>query len=212
MSATTLIDLFRAIAAGEDDRVAGILVAQPALATATLAVGATRQQPTDYFLTAIDHHAYAGDTALHIAAAAHSARIATALLERGADIRARNRRGAAPLHYAADGNPAGARWNPAAQAETVRVLLAAGADPNIVDKSGVTPLHRAIRTRCAAVVHALLDNGTSARLPNGRGSNPMDLAVRHTGRGGSGSAAAREQQQLIIALLAAHAAGPTNSL
>jgi hypothetical protein len=29
----------------------------------------------------------------------------------GASVRARNRRGAEPLHYAADGNPGSAGWN-----------------------------------------------------------------------------------------------------
>jgi hypothetical protein len=39
----------------------------------------------------------AGDSA-HIAAAAYQTRIADELLARGADVRARNRRGAEPLH------------------------------------------------------------------------------------------------------------------
>ena len=40
------------------------------------------------------------------------------------------RRGAEPLHYAADAN----HWDPAAQAETIAYLLSAGADPHAVDR------------------------------------------------------------------------------
>lgn len=49
--------------------------------------------------------------------------LAEALLANGANPSARNRRGAEPLHYAADGVPTSAAWNPAAQAALVRLLL-----------------------------------------------------------------------------------------
>jgi hypothetical protein len=39
------------------------------------------------------------------------------------------------------------------------------------------------------------------RATNKNGSTPFDLAVRTTGRGGSGSTRAREQQADIIAML-----------
>jgi ankyrin repeat protein len=97
----------------------------------------------------------------------------------------------APLHYAADGNPASLKWNPIAQAEAIACLIASGADPNPVDKNGVTALHGAVRTRCAPAVSALLQGGTDALRKNGAGSTPMMLATRHTGRGGSGSPTAK---------------------
>jgi ankyrin repeat protein len=108
-----------------------------------------------------------------------------------------SRRGAEPLHYAADTN----RWDPAAQAETIEYLISVGADPNALDRSGVSPLHRAVRTRSAAAVRALLDGGADSRRPNHAGSTPLHLAVQTTGRGGSGSAQAREQQADIVRLL-----------
>jgi hypothetical protein len=77
----------------------------------------------------------------------------------------------------------------------------AGADPNASDKSGVTPLHRAVRTRCASAVRALLDGGADARQTNSRGSTPLQLATRTTGRGGSGSAESKAQQEEIVYLL-----------
>jgi hypothetical protein len=142
-----------------------------------------------------------GDTALHIAAAAYQERIAIELIARGADVRAKNRRGAEPLHYAADGAPASPGWNPLAQAATVTSLIRAGADPNAVDKSGMAPLHRAVRTRCAAAVKALLEGGADLRARNKNGSTPMPLASLNTGRGGAGSSEAKAQREVILRLL-----------
>jgi hypothetical protein len=140
---------------------------------------------------------YAGDTALHMAAAAFRRGVAQLLVAHGADCRAKNRRGAEPLHYAADAN----RWDPAAQGETIEYLVSIGADPNALDNSGVAPLHRAVRTRSLPAVRALLDGGANSRQPNKTGSTPLHLAVHTTGRGGSGSPHAREQQAGIIRLL-----------
>src|SRR5205085_9078895 len=159
-------------------------------ATTPSGVGAARHGAAGFFFTDIRHYLYEGDTALHMAAAAFRRPVAELLLAQGADCRARNRRGAEPLHYAADAN----HWDPAAQADTIRYLISAGADPNAVDRSGVTPLHRAVRTRSVAAVQALLEGGADPRRPNKAGSTPLHLAVQTTGRGGSGSLHAREQQ------------------
>jgi Ankyrin repeats (many copies) len=83
-------------------------------------------------------------------------------------------------------------------------LIKAGADPNAIDESGVAPLHRAVRTRCAAAVEALLDGGANAFGKNKSGSMPMLLASRNTGRGGSGSPEAKALQEEIFRLLRAH--------
>ena len=148
---------------------------------------------------------YGGDTALHIAAAAYEELVARELVKAGALVTAANRRGAQPLHYAVDGGPGSARWNPLVQQATVRCLVELGAEPNTADKNGTTPLHRAVRNRCAAAVEALLDLGADPQATNGRGSTPGQLASLTTGRGGSGSAQAKAQQQEILRLL--HAAG-----
>lgn len=193
--------LMEAIASADGPAVSGLLSAAPALARAALKEGATRAAAADNFLTGIGHYVYAGDTALHVAAAAHRPQIARQLIGLGADVSASNRRGATPLHYAADGNPGSPRWNPDAQSATVACLIGAGANPNAVDQSGVTPLHRAVRTRCAAAVGALLDGGADALRRNGNGSTPMVLATRQTGRGGSGRPEAKAQQAQIVRLL-----------
>ena len=198
--------LVRHIIDGNREQVGRMLAAHPELAVARARAGASRQGGGEFFFERIGHYLYAGDTALHMAAAAFQRPMAELLFERGADARARNRRGAEPLHYAAD---TGHR-NASAQSETIRYLVAAGADPRAVDRDGTAPLHRAVRTRSAAAVRALLDAGAQSRQPNGRGSTPLHLAVRNTGRGGSGSEHAHAQQAEIIALLLEHGARPTD--
>jgi hypothetical protein len=184
------------------------LAASPTLATARAEEGASRQSAKEYFLAEIHHYVYAGDTALHIAAAAYQPEIIRLLIAMGADVGATNRRGAQPLHYGADGIPGSPFWNPAAQGETVTCLIEAGADPNATDKGGVTPLHRAVRTRCAAAVRALIDGGADARRRNKGGSTPIELATLTTGRGGTGSPEAKGQQAEIVRLLQWREASP----
>lgn len=193
--------LVQAIVVGDVTTATRMLATSPELARERAGEGATRQTAKAHYLDEIEHYLYAGDTALHIAAAAYQKDIAMDLIARGADVRARNRRGAEPLHYAVDGVPASRTWNPHAQGATVACLIEAGADPNAVNKSGVTPLHRAVRTRCAAAVGALLDGGADVQRANKRGSTPMLLATQNTGRGGSGSPEAKAQQEGILRLL-----------
>src|SRR4051812_1495528 len=192
-----LSNLLDAVIRGETRVVSRMLAANPELATTRVAEGATRQHASEFFFDQIAHYLFAGDTALHMAAAAFQRPAAELLVRSGADCRARNRRGAEPLHYACDAN----RWKPAAQKETIEFLLAAGADPNALDKSGVPPLHRAVRTRASGAVRALLSGGARVRSRNRSGSTPLHLAVQDTGRGGAGSARARSEQAKIIAIL-----------
>ncbi len=196
--------LIAAIVANDEPTVSTLLRATPQLARARAGVAATRDRAREYYYSDIEHYLYGGDTALHMAAAAHRTPIVRQLLGVGADVAARNRRGAQPLHYAADGKPGSPAWNPAAQGETVTALIAARADPNATDKSGVAPLHRAVRTRCAAAVAALLAGGADPQRPNKSGSTPLQLARRSTGRGGSGSSEAKAEQAEIVRLLQLH--------
>jgi ankyrin repeat protein len=196
-----LMRLFRAITAGDTTSASRLLEAWPALTTAPLEQGATRQVAKEFYFDDINHYVYAGDTALHVAAAGYRPELARQLVSAGADIDASNRMGARPLHYAADGSPNSATWDPQAQAATISYLIAAGADPNVTDSRGVSPLHRATRARSAAAVKALLELGADPRRPNGSGTSPLELATQNTGRGGSGTSQAKAQQLEIIRLL-----------
>ena len=203
---SAFFDFVRHVVNGDIDEVSRCLAANPSFAIALSEVGATREDPTTFFFSEIAHYLYAGDTALHMAAAAFRRPVAELLVAQGADCRAKNRRGAEPIHYAADTN----HWDPAAQAETIAYLMAIGADPDTLDKSGVAPLHRAVRTRSLSAARALLDGGANARAPNKAGSTPLHLAVQTTGRGGSGSERARQQQAVIIELLLECGASPND--
>ena len=206
METSAFLQFVRLVVAGKADGVSRLLSAAPAFAITASPVGATRQVATDFFFTEISRYLYAGDTALHMAAAAFSRPMAKLLMSHGADCRAKNRRGAEPLHYAADG----IRWEPRAQADMIEYLISIGAEPNAVDKTGVAPLHRAVRTRSLAAVRALLDGSANPRKPNKAGSTPLHLAVQPTGASGSGSDKARQQQAEIISLLLERGARPTD--
>src|SRR5260370_18641514 len=100
-----LLAFFRAIASRDLPRVSGMLDSSSGLAVTAIRIAASRQEAHNYFLTAIMRYVYGGDTGLHLAAAADQRATAKSLIAKGADVRARNRRGAEPIHYAADGIP-----------------------------------------------------------------------------------------------------------
>lgn len=197
-----LLAFVRVIASGHGTVAAALLDATPALAGAALVTGgATRAGAEEFFLHECGVYLYAGHTALHVAAAAHNTAFARTLVEAGADVRAKNRRGAEPLHEATSGGPGSHSWDPARQAAVIAYLIEAGADPDAGAAGGVTPLHRAVRNRCAAAVRTLLDAGADPHRTNDRGSTAITLASQTTGRGGSGSPEAKAQQAEILALL-----------
>lgn len=207
MSDSEFLEFIRLVISGTTAQVSKQLQANPDLAKLASAAGASRQQSKPYFFDSISHYLYAGDTALHIAAAAFRRPIAELLVTHGANFQATNRRGAEPLHYAADANRLA---NPEHQADTIAYLIGIGANPNALDKSGVAPLHRAVRKRSAAAVKALLDGGANPTQPNKSGSTPLHLAVQATGASGSVSDEARRQQAAIIRLLLERGARPTD--
>lgn len=202
-SEQALRKLVDAIVANDGALFSKLMAGSSALATASFSHGASREgsSPSPCFIKEIGHHIYSGDTALHFAAASYRHKMVDKLIKAGARLRAKNRRGAEPLHAAAFGSPGSPRWDPTAQAATIVSLIEAGADPNAQNMDGATPLHRAVRTRCADAVRALLHHGADPAICNKNGSTAMQLALLTTGRSGSGSAEAKAQQQEILLLL-----------
>lgn len=200
-----------AIASRDVPEVSRLLEVSPGLTRESMRCGAHRRDPEDHFLVAISHYLYAGDTALHVAAAAYHVELAARLLAAGADVGARNRRGAEPLHYAADGGPGVEHWEPQAQRDVIISLIMGGANVHALDRGGVTPLHRAVRARSSAAVTALIEKGADPLQRNNSGSTPLHLAVQSTGRGGAGSVRAKSEQRRIISLLLHHGARSTDT-
>jgi hypothetical protein len=190
-----LTSLLIAIANGDHEAATDLLNTTPSLATVVLA------RRDEFFLAQRLTQVYEGDTALHAAAFSYDPEMARELIARGADVRARNRRGAEPLHAAVSGVPGSTSWNPTRQRTVILDLIEAGADPDATAAGGVTPLHRAVRNRCSAAVEALLGAGADPRLRNDGGSTASDLAHRTTGRGGTASEAAWTEQRIILELL-----------
>jgi ankyrin repeat protein len=183
--------LVEAILRDDGSRVKELLKTDATLATATAPVARLESK--------IAHWIYAGDTALHVAAAGYRVEIARMLLAAGADCGlAKNHRNSQPLHYASDGCLENDCWDAKRQVRTIELLLKSGSDIHARDKNGATPLHRAVRTRCAAAVKCLLKAGSDATLKNKPGSTPFHLAVQNTGRGGSGAEKAKTAQREII--------------
>ena len=187
--------LLDAIVAADFSTVRVLLESEPELVRHTILA--------DRLIKSVPHWLYIGDTPLHLAAAALEESIVRCLLDRAADPRAVNRRGASPLHYACDPRPrSGGVWNPEGQARIIDCLIGAGAVVNLADDGGVTPLHRAVRSRGVAAVHELLRHraNVSAAL-RVNGSTPLHLAVTGSGAGGTADTNG-EQLEIVNALLA----------
>ncbi len=104
-----LTELFVAIAASDQRTAFALLDAGPSLVTAGLA------RDEEFLVAERLAQVYQGDTALHAAAFSYDTPMARELVGRGANIRARNRRGAEPLHAAVMGGPGAPQWNPTQQ-------------------------------------------------------------------------------------------------
>jgi hypothetical protein len=107
--------LVRAIVAGDGAAADELLAASPELAHAHAGRGATRQDAPDHYFDEIGHYLYAGDTALHVAAAGH----------RHEHPRLANRGGSTPLMLATRGtgrSGSGSLEAKAQQQEIVRLL------------------------------------------------------------------------------------------
>lgn len=147
-----------------------------------------------------------GSTALMHAAGRGSLAAMAILISAGADVNARNRRGATALTWAladeakvrlllengaaldtrtAEGRvPLHVAAQQPAMPGVLKLLLEKGANPNVADAAGITPVHVAATTGNEPMLLALLTAGGNANAVSGNGSTPLILAA---GSGSSGA-------------------------
>jgi ankyrin repeat protein len=105
-----------------------------------------------------------GRTALH-EAARWGGHITKPLLEKGADVNARTKKGVTPVMLAAA----------AQQPEALRLMLEKDADVNARDDEGKTPLMYAAENGRLANAKSLLAEGADVRLKDKQGKTALEL-------------------------------------
>jgi len=136
-----------------------------------------------------------GSTALHHAAAFGQLATVKLLLDKGADVNAKNRRASTPMHWAirdeaklrllldkggnvnakqADGRSLLYQAASLGNGDSIlRMLLERGADPNAATTNGQTPLMAASTRGNVAAMQMLLDKKTDVNARNGAGATPL---------------------------------------
>jgi uncharacterized protein len=142
------LDIFDAAGLGRPDRLANIVAADPALASA---------------------FASDGFTSLHLAAFFGGVEAARLLIANSAppNVVSRNALQVMPLHSAAAGSHVG----------VARLLVAAGADVNAVQPHGYRPLHAAAQNGNRELTELLLAAGADPAARTDDGQTPADLAT-----------------------------------
>ncbi|CAG0903091.1 unnamed protein product, partial [Cyprideis torosa] len=95
---------------------------------------------------------------------AESAETAELLIQKGAEVNAKDRRGKTPLFVAIENN----------RHSVVEVLLANGADPNIASEDERSPLHQA---ESAETAELLIQKGAEVNAQDERGKTPLFVAT-----------------------------------
>jgi uncharacterized protein len=165
-------ELFEAVRAGDLQRVAALVEADPALAIFAASILGETQQ-LEELLTAnrslVSALSSDGWTPLHLAAFFGRKEAAQALLNKGAEVNARstNPMQNMPLHAAAAGR----------HTELAKLLLSRGATANARQHGGWTPLHAAAQHGDMEMAQALLDGGADVRSRADNSQTPLDIAL-----------------------------------
>ena len=114
-----------------------------------------------------------GITDLMQAARDGESRAAKAVLNRGANVNAKDSYGWTALIYA----------SAKGDADIVKALLDKGADANAKSKDGYTGLHAAAQYGHKSVVKTLLEKGADINAEDDKGSTPLSVAVRSGNKG-----------------------------
>jgi ankyrin repeat protein len=132
---------------------------------------------------------FANLTPLHVAAEFDSKDVARLLMDRGADLKAKNLGGETPLHIAAKGR----------DTSMAMLLLDHGADPNAADVDGNTPLMNAVgasRLGDTGMVELLVSRGANVNARNRDRETPLFIATEF----------ASGDESAVVSYLLAHGA------
>ncbi len=110
-----------------------------------------------------------GNTLLHIAARSHRPEAVVFLIDKGANVNAKNNRGLTPLHGLG-------HWEDI-DVKIATLLIKYGADVNAQHDGSGVPLHSAVFQDNVDLVKLLLENGANPNLANDVGDTPLHRAV-----------------------------------
>jgi ankyrin repeat protein len=119
-----------------------------------------------------------GDTACHKAARYNKPNALRTLIQLGADIHVKDKRGCTPLHLIPTPSPYEEKF----EIPVLMLLLAGGADFHAVDNKGESAFHVAARTQRSQALCAFVAAGADLDLADSNGNTPRQLILARNER------------------------------